>query len=137
MRGGEGINMFLALICDNLHFYVVVINFTKNEGYVIDGLNCNQAYEDERRTYMQIALALVLICQQLKIPNFDFNVPTPFNTDTFKLKPCFIPQQQDIKSCCMNVMMAIYQKCIQGRNINSLYNELNHKIFRKLFFDTI
>ena len=133
----KGINMFLVPICDKLHYYLVVINFTKNEGYVIDGLNCDQAYEEEKRTYMLRALALVLICQQLKIPNLDFNVPTSFNIDTFKLKSCFIPQQRDTKSCGVIVMMAIYQIYIQGRNINSLYNEMNHKTFRKLFFDTI
>ena len=34
-------------------------------------------------------------------------------------------------------MMAIYQIYIQGKNINSFYNEMNHTTFRKLFFDTI
>ena len=67
----KGICMFLASICAYLHFYLVVINYTKNEGYVIDGLNCDQAYEEEKRTYMLKALALGLICQQLKIPNLN------------------------------------------------------------------
>ena len=43
---------------------------------------------------MKRALALLLICQQLKIPNFEFNVPTAFNIQTFKLKACFIPPQK-------------------------------------------
>ena len=114
-----------------------MINLTNNDGYVIDGLNCDQTYEDEKRTHIQRALALVLICQRLKIPNFDFNVPTSFNIDNFKLKSCFIPQQKDTKSCTMIVMMAICQIYIQGENINSFYNEMNHKTFQKLFFDTI
>ena len=75
--------MFLAPICANNHYYLVVINFTRNEGYVIDGLNGDQAYEEEKKTYMLRALALVLICQQLKIPNLDFNVPAPFNVFNF------------------------------------------------------
>ena len=43
-------------------------------------------------------LALVLIYQRLKIPNFDFNVPTSFNIHNFKIKACFIPQQLKEKS---------------------------------------
>ena len=46
----------------------------------------NESYEEEKGTYMLRALDLVLIYQQLKIPNFDFNVPTSFNIDNFKLK---------------------------------------------------
>ena len=99
-----------------------MINFTKNEGYVIDGMNRDKAYEEEKRTHILRALALVLICQQLKIPNFDFNVLTLFHIDNFKLKSCFIPQQRDTKSCGVIVMMAIYQIYIQGKNINSFYN---------------
>ena len=133
----KGINMFLAPICANNHYYLVVINLTRNEGYVIDGLNEDQAYEEEKKTYMLRALALVLICQQLQIPNLDFNVPASFNIDKFKLKSCFIPRQRDAKSCGVIVMMAIYQIYIQGENINSFYNEMNHITFRKLFFDTI
>ena len=87
----KGINMFLAPICINFHYYLVVLNFTRNEGYIIDGLNYDQPYEEEKKTYMLRALALVLICQQLKIPNLDFNVPASFNIDNFKLKSCFIP----------------------------------------------
>ena len=34
-------------------------------------------------------------------------------------------------------MMAIHQIYIQGRNINSFYNKMNHKTFFKLFFYTI
>ena len=34
-------------------------------------------------------------------------------------------------------MMAIYQIYIQGKSINRFYNKMNHKTFRKLFFDTI
>ena len=82
-------------------------------------MNRDQAYEEEKRTCMLRALALVLICQQLKIPNLDFNVPTSFNIDNFKLKPCFIPQQRDEKSCGVIAMMAIYQIYIQGKRINS------------------
>ena len=63
-----------------------MINFTKNESHIIDGLNHNQTYDEEKRTYMQRALDLVLICQRLKSPNFDFNVMTSFNIDNFKLK---------------------------------------------------
>ena len=62
-------------------------------GYVINERNCDQAYEKVKRTYMLRTLALVLICQQLKISNLDFNVPTSFNIDNFKLKSCFIPLQ--------------------------------------------
>ena len=83
--------MILVPICANDHYYLVVINFTKNEGYVIYGLNRDQAYEEEKRTYMQRAQAIVLICQKLKILNFDFNVPTSLNVNKFKLKSCFIP----------------------------------------------
>ena len=123
------INMFLAPICAQGHYYLVVINFTKNEGYVIDGLNRDQAYEEEKRSYMLRALGLVLICQKLKIPNFDFNVLASFNINNFKLKSCLIP-------CGVIVMTAIYQMYIQRTNINSFYNKINHKTFRKLFFDT-
>ena len=66
--------MFLVLICAHTYYYLVVIKLAKNEGYVIDELNDNQAYEEEKKTYMLRALALVLICQQLQIPNFNFNV---------------------------------------------------------------
>ena len=53
-----------------------MINFTKDEDYVIDELNRDQAYEGAKRTYIQRVLALVLICQRLKIPNFNFNETT-------------------------------------------------------------
>ena len=69
----KGINMFLAPICAHHHYCFVVINLTKNEGYVIDGLNRDQIFRDVKRTYMQRALALVFIYQKLKIPNFDLN----------------------------------------------------------------
>ena len=65
--------------------YLVAINFTRNEGYIIDGLNGDQAYEEENKTCMLRASTLVLICQQLQIPNLDFNVPESFNIDKFKL----------------------------------------------------
>ena len=65
--------------CDKLY---------KNEGYLFDGMNRDQAYEDEK----QIALAFVLLHQRLKIPSLDFNVPASFNIDNFKFKSCFIPQ---------------------------------------------
>ena len=62
----KGIDMFLCPICDGNHYYLLVINLAKNEGYVIDGNNCDQAYTNEKRTYMQRALALLLLCQELK-----------------------------------------------------------------------
>ena len=49
----------------------------------------------------------------------------------------FIPQQQDIKSCGVIVMMAIHQTYIQGKSFNNFYNKVNLKTFRKPFFDTI
>ena len=111
--------MFLALVCTHGHYFLVVINFTKNEDYVIDGLNRDQTYEDEKRRYMQRVLALGLFYQRLKIPKFDFNVPTLFNIENFKLKSCFIPQQLKGKSCCVRVMMTSdihrtgkYQQCL-------------------------
>ena len=94
LRNGKffkDINMFLAPICTHHHYNLVVMNFTKNEGYIIDGFDGDQAYEEENKTYIQRALALVLICQRLKIPNFYFNVPTSLNIDNFKLKSYFIP----------------------------------------------
>ena len=86
---------------------------------------------------MQRALALVLICQTLKIPKFEFNVQTSFNFDNFKLKSSFIPQQIGEKPCRIIIMMAIYQVYIQGEYINNFCNKINHKTFQKLFFDKI
>ena len=83
------------------------------------------------------ASALLLICHRLKIPNFDFNLPTSLKIDNFKLKSCFLPQQRNSKSCGEKFMMTIYQIYIKGRNINSVYSEMNQKIFRKLLVDTI
>ena len=34
-------------------------------------------------------------------------------------------------------MMVIYQIYIQGKNIKSFYSKMNHKTFRKLFFNSI
>ena len=82
----KGINVFLAPIYAHVRHYLVVINFAKNEGYFIDGLNRDHAYEEGKRTYMLRALALVLISQKRKIPNLDFNVLTSFNIDNFKSK---------------------------------------------------
>ena len=40
--------------CAHNHYYLVVIDFTKNEGHVIDGLDRDQAYNDEREyTYKE------------------------------------------------------------------------------------
>ena len=86
--------MILAPIYDHSQYYLVVINLTKNEGYIIDGMNQDQAYDEEKRINMQRALALVLIYQSLKIPSLYFNEPASFNIAIFKLKSCFIPQQQ-------------------------------------------
>ena len=79
----KDINMFLALIYVHGHYYLVVINLTKNEGHLIDALNRDQAYEDKKRSYMQRVLALVLIYQRPKIPNIDFNIATSFNIVNF------------------------------------------------------
>ena len=86
---------------------------------------------------MQRALALVLLCQDSKNSDYNFNVPSSFNMNTFKLKACFIPAQNDEKSCGVIVMMAIYQIYIQGKHIDKLYDETNHKVFWRLFFNTL
>ena len=86
---------------------------------------------------MQRALALVLLCQDSKNSDYNFNVPSSFNINTFKLKACFIPAQNDEKSCGVIVMMAIYQIYIQGKHIDKLYDETNHKVFWRLFFNTL
>ena len=75
----KGIDMFLYPICDGHHYYLRVINLAKIEGYVIDGNDCDQAYINEKLTCIQRALALLLLCQELKIPDFNFNVPSSFN----------------------------------------------------------
>ena len=49
----KGINMFLAPICAHGHYYLVVINFTRNEGYIIDGLYEDQTYEEEKKTHYE------------------------------------------------------------------------------------
>ena len=85
----KDINIFLDPIFADNHYYLIVINLTKNKGYVIDGLNQDQVYEDKKKIYMQRALALLLIYQQLKIPNFEFHVPTSYNIQTFTLKAFF------------------------------------------------
>ena len=46
----KGIDMFLCPICDGNHYYLLVINLAKNEGYIIDGNNCDQAYAEQKRT---------------------------------------------------------------------------------------
>ena len=43
----KGIDIFLCPICQYEHYYLVIINLAKNEGYVIDGLNRNT--EDEHK----------------------------------------------------------------------------------------
>ena len=58
--------MFLAPVCAHAHYYLVVINFTKNEDYVIDGSNSDQAYEEEKRTYMLRALAFELFASLIE-----------------------------------------------------------------------
>ena len=108
---------FIPIYTDN-HHYVIVINLAKNKGYVIDRLNQDQAYAKNNEIYMKRALALLLICQQLKIPNFVFHVPISFNIQTFKFKTCFIPPQKDVKSYGIIVMMDIYQKYICSINFS-------------------
>ena len=86
----KGINIILAPICAKDHYYLAVINFITNEGYVIE-LIAIRVYKEEKRKYMLRALALVLICQHLKIPNLDFNVATSFHIANLKLKSYFSP----------------------------------------------
>jgi len=135
----KGIDMFLCPICQGIHYYLVIINLAKNEGYVIDGLNRNKEDEDKERklTYIHRALTLLHLCQEINIKGYNFNMPSKFNLQTFKLKECVIPPQKDGISCGVILMMAIYQIYIQGKHIKSFYNERNHKTFRKLLFNTL
>ena len=69
---------------------------SKNEGYVIDGLNRNTLVEDKKRklTYVHRALTLLVLCQEIKIKDYNFNVPSRFHLQSFKLKECVIPPQK-------------------------------------------
>ena len=90
--------MLLCSICHENHYYVLVINLANNEGYVIDGLNYNQTYAAQKQTYMHRVLASPVLCQKLQIKDFNFNVPSSFNIQNFKLKSCSIPTQSDVQS---------------------------------------
>ena len=84
----KGINIFLCPICDGKHYYLVIINLAKNEGYVIDGLNRNKEDEDKKRKlkYIQRALTLLVLCQEINIKGFDFNMPSSFNLQKLSIK---------------------------------------------------
>ena len=97
----KGIDIFLCPICQYEHYYLVIINLAKNEGYVIDGLNRNTEddHKETKLTYMKRALSLLVLCQKLKSKHYNFNVPSTFNLQKFQLKECVIPPQKDGISC--------------------------------------
>ena len=75
----KGIDIFLCPICQYEHYYLVIINLAKNEGYVIDGLNQKDDNKDTKLTYIHRALTLLVLCQEIKIKDFNFNIPSKFN----------------------------------------------------------
>ena len=87
-----------------------------------DGFNGDGCYRGTKKEYMQRALALIILYQKLdiKIPEFEFNIPKIFLRKDFKHKTCFVPEQTDSKMCGLIVLMAIYQIYIQGKSVKRM-----------------
>ena len=112
---------------------------SKNEEYIIDGVNSDSLYRGSKKEFMQRALALIILCQKLdkKIPEFKANILKTSGLKDFKLKAIYVPEQTAGSMCGVVVMMAIYQIYIQGKSIKKMYSPNNNEKFWELFYHTI
>ena len=105
-------------ICDCFHYYLCVINVTKNEGNVIDGFNTDSGYKRKNENTFKLFWLMPEIGQH--------------NT-----KSCSVSRQTDGNMCGMTTLMVIHQIYIQSKTLKNMYSASYYETFQELFYHTI